>query len=673
MITAETNAKASFVNEYSPDAASARIVATKKLDGAWAQPESGFTFTLTETTGDTEAVIQQRVPVSAGGTIEFAPIVYKTAGKHTYKITEDLGADGTIEYDAAPEIVTVNVTAEDDKLNAAVVYDAADADKGVDAFDNATKPGSLSIVKSVEGETDAASAAEFSFMLTLGGVPYEGEYQVGNDTAHAADGVIKLKGGQTAIISDIPAGTAYAVSETNIPSGWSLKGSEGATGSITADGTEKATFTNAYAATGEAQLMAYKRMDHGVIADGQFSFELLAEGGSSVQATAQNGPVDTNETVSGANGASVSNPVYGMAPVYFPVQTYTAAGTYTYVMREVVPEAAQGIDYDRAQLKATVTVTDNGDGTLTSSIEYTNGDVIANKGNLFTNTLHKHSLVVEKHVADGEMNDVTKNARFTFDVALSDAAGKPLKDLSYEVQTLAGDSVTDGSAKTGKISDGGTITLGSNQQAVIKGLPYGSTYAVTEQAKAGWSQVVDETSGTQGTIADADAHAVITNEYSAKGAVELEASKKLEGRQLKDDQFTFLLRDVTEGSDDYGTVIQEVGNKADGSITFKPLEFTDADHGKTFTYEITELAQAADGDYVFDDTVVTATVAVVDKGDGTLGLDVKYNGKDDPYSFVNWIAVILPRTGGAGVGFAGALVVALGCALMLRRKKRANG
>ena len=134
-----------------------------------------------------------------------------------------------------------------------------------------------------------------------------------------------------------------------------------------------------------------------------------------------------------------------------------------------------------------------------------------------------------------------------------------------------------------------------------------------------------------------------------------------------------MLRDVTEGSDDYGTVIQEVGNKADGSITFKPLEFTDADHGKTFTYEITELAQAADGDYVFDDTVVTATVAVVDKGDGTLGLDVKYNGKDDPYSFVNWIAVILPRTGGAGVGFAGALVVALGCALMLRRKKRANG
>ena len=256
VITADTDAKASFVNEYSPDAASARIVATKKLDGAWAQPESGFTFTLTETTGDAETVIQQSVAVSEGGTIEFAPIEYKAVGAYTYKITEDSGTDGTIEYDTDPELVTVNVTAKDGKLNAAVVYDDTDADAGVAAFDNTTKPGSLSIAKNVEGATDATSAAEFSFILTLGGVPYDGDYQVGNDTVHTADGVIKLKGGQTATIPDIPAGTAYAVSETNIPSGWSLKGSEGATGSITADGTKKAIFTNAYAATGEAQLIS---------------------------------------------------------------------------------------------------------------------------------------------------------------------------------------------------------------------------------------------------------------------------------------------------------------------------------------------------------------------------------------------------------------------------------
>ncbi|MDO4436479.1 MAG: FctA domain-containing protein [Coriobacteriaceae bacterium] len=706
VIEAAQKATATFVNEFAPGKTSARIVATKQLDGAWAQPESGFTFNLTEVVknadgGTTEKVVQENVAVTEGGTISFEPIEYTEAGTHTYKITENLPASaGGIEYDKSSEIVTVTVSSKDGKLSAAVAYDDADKDPGVAAFHNTTLPGSLSITKNVAGASDATAQAEFSFMLTLDGVPYAGPYTVGDASHNTTDGVVKLKGGQTATVSGMPVGATYAVSETAIPSGWSLTNSAGTSGVIAPGATSQASFTNTYAATGSAQLVAYKKMDHGFIADGAFSFDLYAQGkdGELTEiATAMNGPVDTAQTLPGEGGQDVDNPVYGMAPVYFPAQSFSAPGTYTYVMREVVPAnavnadgvtyaeatteqkaaggfALDGIVYDSADKTATVKVSDNGNGKLSTSVTYEAGDKIANKGNLFTNVLQEHNLIVDKVVPKDELTDVNKNTKFTFELELTDANGAPLKDLAYEIQAVDGKQAADKAAapQTGKVSDGGTITLGANERAVIKGLPYGSTYVVTEQPAGGWSQVAEQTTGTEGTISGADAHAVITNVYDARGSVTLKANKKLNGGELKDKQFTFVLRDMTEGSDGFGTVIQEVGNTKDGKIAFAPLEFTEADHGKIFTYEISELAQAADGDYVFDDAVVKATVKVTDAGNGKLGFDVKYDGKSEEHTFENWVAVVLARTGGPGVGLAGVALMAAGCVWFLRRRKRSN-
>lgn len=694
VIMAKQEAKASFVNEFRPDAASARITATKKLDGAWAQPESGFTFTLTETTGGSKAVVQRRVGVGAGGSVDFTPIEYDAVGTHTYEITEDQGGDVSITYDVAPELVTVNVTSEDGKLKAAVTYDAGDADPGAAEFNNTTKPGSLSIVKEVKGASGASAKTEFSFMLMLGGVPYAGEYQVGGMSATAADGIIKLKGGQTAMIADIPAGTPYTVSETSIPSGWSLTGSEGTSGTIAAGGAATASFTNEYAASGEAQLVAYKRMDHAEIADGHFSFQLLkseADGTFTPVATAMNGQVDNATDLPGGG----DNPVHGMAPVFFPVQTYSAAGVYKYVMREVVPGNAvnadgvpyeqatpeaqakggfvlDGVEYDPSEHGVTVEMTDSGNGSLSASVTYGNGGEIADKGNLFTNVLQKRGLAIEQIVPEGELNDANRNAKFTFEVSMHDAAGKGLMDLPYKVFAVDGAEATspDGQPVTGIVSDGGSIELGANQYAVIEGLPHGASYSVTEDAPGGWQLVADQTLGTAGTIGGEDARAVFTNVYEAVGSVEFKAFKKLDGGAPKEGQFSFALRDVNEDSADYGKVIQEVRNGADGSIAFKPVDFTEADHGKTLIYEIFEVAHAADGDYVFDSRVVKATVEVHDNGDGTLALDVKYDGKGDPFTFENWVAVMLARTGGPGVGLAGALVVAAGCVLLLNRRRR---
>ena len=46
-----------------------------------------------------------------------------------------------------------------------------------------------------------------------------------------------------------------------------------------------------------------------------------------------------------------------------------------------------------------------------------------------------------------------------------------------------------------------------------------------------------------------------------------------------------------------------------------------------------------------------------------------YNGKADPYTFKNWLAVTLARTGGPGVTLAGVAIVVLGCIAFVLHKR----
>ena len=61
----------------------------------------------------------------------------------------------------------------------------------------------------------------------------------------------------------------------------------------------------------------------------------------------------------------------------------------------------------------------------------------------------------------------------------------------------------------------------------------------------------------------------------------------------------------------------------------------------------------------------------LDNGDDTLTTEVRYDGAEDSYEFENRLAVLLARTGAAGVGLLGAVVVAVGCAWALRRRRSA--
>lgn len=555
------------------------------------------------------------------------------------------------------------------------------------AFNNTTKTGQLSITKAAEGTLSAATKdQQFTFQVTLGGVPYDGNYTVGPEPRSTSDGRITLKVGETATISGLPAGSTYQVQEIEVPAGWQLKSATGnLSGAIAANETVGLTFTNEYATSGWVQLMAYKQLEGGTVEDGQFEFELL-DSTDKVIETVANGPVDTNETIpdpdyDGTGTApEVANPAYGLAPAYFSTLTFDEEATETYTIREKIPADAEetesgiwvkdGIVYDGSTWTVTVEMSDNGNGTLTPTVTYAKDGTSADMAT-FTNTLEPTSLTVRKSVENEQLSESAQAcATFTFTLSLKDATGASLTEpIDGQVYNEDGTKV-EGEFGTVTVSDGGSFSLGAGQYVVFDEVPVGTVYEVTEEDKPGWTQVADNTTGTSGTLGSEGAEAVVTNAYSARGTATFRATKLYNGSVPEDGQFTFLLVDETEGSESEGMLLQSVTNNEFGQIEFQPIEYTEADDGKTFTYSLYE-QNGGEENISYDKSVVKVEVTVADNGDGTLDIKTTYNGVADPYEFQNWLAVTLARTGGPGVWAAsvGTVVVALGCLAYLRRKR----
>lgn len=662
---------ASFTNQYTPGKTNTALVAYKTLDGtsAYLDSNSGFSFTLTDTTEDspTKGQVLQTKSISDRGVIYFDAITYDTEGTYTYEIREVQGSDSSIAYDSSVIEAKVSVTkGTGGGLVANTTYkkvsnNQTSAESSTPlTFENTTKPGSLAITKSLVGAvSDAALSREFSFKVTIAGVSYSGDYSVGNATYHTDNGIIALHGNETATISNLKPGSTYMVVEDST-SGWSQTGAENTTGTISANTTSTASFENTYSPSGSAQIMAYKKFVDGNLNEHIFTFELFDNLGKSL-GTAQSGMPNTNLDKQDVH--------YGEAPIYFPEISYTTPGDYHYTIKEVIPSSPEnGITYDSDPIDVSVSVVDDGIGNLTSTITYSKNGKILSNGAVFTNTSQTYELTLEKVVEDYEAlsNAAKTNAQFEFMVDLKNANGDPLQDVSYSVFEQNGDKVS-----TSRVTDGGTIELSANQYAVLTGIPYGTTYSFVELDRPGWSVDSAQTSNTSGTVTSAQT-ATFTNTYSANGEAILEAYKVFSGT-LTDGQFEFVVLDNNADSSNLGAVIRQATNDSDGNIVFDAITYSTEDSGKTFNYQIREIA-GTDENVAYDDHVVDVEVAVNDNGDGTLNCDVTYDGSLNPYTFENFVSFVLAKTGGAGFGIGALAVLCAGAGLVTRRilRRRMN-
>ena len=237
---------------------------------------------------------------------------------------------------------------------------------------------------------------------------------------------IQAKAGQTIIIPDIPAGTTYTIEEVDIPDGWTLTQERDTEGTIRSNRTFNSYLTNSYAASGEAEIVAHKKLNGRPLLAGEFAFELLENG--TVIDSKTNEDLDTEPYIPVENGAMTENPWYQMAPVRFsPLQyTFEDIGTHTYTIREIAGNDST-IIYDPHVETVTVTVSDGGHGILDTEVTYDSD------GALFENSLQDGSILISKTIAGSRAGDM--DTEFTFTPVLTASDGSPLSGTYNSIYT----------------------------------------------------------------------------------------------------------------------------------------------------------------------------------------------------------------------------------------------
>ena len=298
-------------------------------------------------------------------------------------------------------------------------------------------------------------------------------------------------------------------------------------------------------------------------------------------------PETTTVIVTPASGDSVA--------IDFGTIAYTeedAGKEYTYTVKEEAGNIA-GVTYDSGAHTVTVTVTDNGDGTITADPEYSDGE-----GLVLTNEYNTGSVeagfgvtknLTGRALAENEFSFLLKGASgVTLQTKTNDAAGNVTFDkIKFEADGTYTYTITE------EKGDADSITYDTHIVNV--------TVTVT-----------DDGNGNLTADVKYDGATTFENTYEAKGSVVLEARKILTGKELAADQFTFELKAAD------GTVLDTQKNAADGKVTFKAIEYDQDDMNPgEFTYTISEVNDGQAG-ITYAGNVETIKVTLEDDGKGTI-------------------------------------------------------
>ena len=283
--------------------------------------------------------------------------------------------------------------------------------------------------------------------------------------------------------------------------------------------------------------------------------------------------------------------------------TASRSHTFTYTVTE--SGSAPGVTNDtNATRKVSYTVTDDGAGHL--SVKREGGD---GADFTFTNTYGVTP-------TDSSVTDQVKTVKRLTGRDL--AAGEFTFELLEDgVVVASGTNDANGTVTLDPIRYEApgthTYTLREacpNALGLYKGVTYDSaTYTVVTTVTDNGDGTLTATHKLEGTTESAG----FTNKYHAMPTqVSIGAIKVLEGRELKKDEFSFKLA----GEDVESTVT----NDADGKISFDKFEYSEPG---TYVYTISEV-KGDEAGMTYDKSVFTATVNVVDDGEGNLKASVAF-------------------------------------------------
>jgi len=560
-----TSAEPTFTNTYKATPAKETITAKKVLNGKELEADK-YEFELKK--GEEVVATAKN---AADGTVTFKEIEFETAGDYTYTITEKAGSEKGVTYDTAKHEVKVKVTDNGQGQLVATVtgnnptftntYKAAPAKIAIEA---------KKVLNGKELEID-----EFEFELKEGN-------KVVATAKNVAGGLIRF--------SEISYSTAgvynYTITEkvgnklgvtydkTEHPATVEVK--DNGSGQLVATVTsETPVFVNDYKAEpAQATIKAKKVLKGKALEADAYTFELKE--GSDLVATAKN-------TASGEVAFNV---------------TFSAAGDYAYTITEKAGDD-KTITYDQTAYEVFVTVADDGKGQLVATVED------ADTERVFTNIY-----TAPAPTATSATLEFTK-----------ELTGRTLVDGEFQFELYK-----DGQKIDTKTNQGGKVTFNAiNYDAegeytyTVKEVNAGATGITYDTEKTAKVTVTKDaaTNALKATV-EYPAGNVFKNSFKAP-AVEatIEATKKLEGKELAADAYTFELKEK-------GAVVATAKNTVEGKVAFV-RSFEEAG---TYTYTLVEKVGTEEG-IEYDKTEHTVTVTVVADDQGLLTAKVSYaDGKE---------------------------------------------
>ena len=679
---AEDVEKIEFKNSYSVTSESSsvtdRIKATKVLTGRDLK-EGEFAFELVEGEGEGAKVVATGAN-NADGKITMSPIEYTEAGEHTYTLREAKGgtASNGISYDGKTYTIVTTITDNGDgTLGAAHKLQGAETAEFKNSY-NLT-PSSSSVTDQIAATKVLTGRdlkdGEFSFELVEG----EGkDAKVVATGKNAADGKITMspieytKAGTYAYTLREVKGNAGGITYSDAEYGIETTITDNGDGTLKAehvlkDDVKAATFENAYSVTPldtELDFGLSKAIDGRDWTDAdKFSFTITAPEGT---------PLPDSATVT----VSKKDAKDGIAAIKFGKIHYTAAGTYKYEIRENAGSAA-GMTYDAHVATAEVTVTENGDGTLTAN-------VTKKESGRFTNTYRTEldyaaagGLKLSKTLSGRPMTE----GQFTFTVTPADEASAIALGLHeganvYKspataeatvglIDILAGHEVKFTQADAGKTF---TYTVAEKNDGQ-PGYTYDDaertvTIAIADDGAGTLTATTIVSGGPEGTHATVhksgenkveSAVVPFANSYHASTdnpggeLAQIVATKTLTGRPLANGEFYFGIAYAGETEAIDGTVATNIN----GQVSFGALHYTtemladlvsagrairtdtDAKLAWTINYTAFEYTSplAAKG-ITAAKSSFSFKVIVVDNGDGTLTAKPDYGGVEPVFENV---------------------------------------
>lgn len=332
--------------------------------------------------------------------------------------------------------------------------------------------------------------------------------------------------------------------------------------------------------------------------------------------------------------ANVKNPWYGMAAITFDGLTFTKAGDYTFYIRELGPvtdpehadDYPDTIEYDASTREVTVKVKDNGDGTLSVAdiiypeVTYPAYDETYDKpvkGAVFCNKIKPGNLMVTKKLQNA--TDAAYEKDFEFTVNFTGT----ITDGDYEAEIVIFDETdntyTHVSDETFTVTNGtGKFSIKGGQSYIIKGLPDGIYYSITEAEMPSFIQI-EPNGAAEGTIeSNKTKKEEFVNLYFSGMQLPLIAKKIFIGGEIEEEMFLFGLYTSS------GTLVTTAYANKDGNIPFV-LDFDETYANSVNYYYIEEITTDPNSkDIRYDKHRVDIKVII----DNDLNITVEYDEED---------------------------------------------